>query len=400
MAGHTTKRLVEGTAVAVKDVAVGIYDGITDRGEAVHHDGFVAESNENPENKAKLNEFFDGSSSPHEVMKVREDAGEGGAQQIQEESEEAEGKQGSEEAAKKVVPVRDDSLLYKLMAHTTKAMVAPFRSLSRGISSTESRHQSRRSNTAAESDDDRSTHSSKHSVTSVSFPSDASWLDVYICLTNNQSKSKWFKKGFGKRRGTHETEFDDDSIRSGGMTVPETDAEVKYCGKVWKINMNPTLSFLLCDTTIAVAFFLFVFSIPMLRHYSLVVKGEIPQSVYISWVCLAFAIGIEYGRVLGIRSVSMENIHANTEKKITEPSDNVPNEISSVKAAPNYTGYILFYDFVAHFYQVEFVFPKEAIETLETQSKVQFGSQEQPGVRWACLAAENDRHGKLVDLLR
>lgn len=69
------------------------------------------------------------------------------------------------------------------------------------------------------------------------------------------------------------------------VTPAQDEPEVKE--NVRTLEMNPTLEFLLHDTTNAIAAFVCLFSLPTLRYFSLVVQGQIPTSVHISWLCMA-----------------------------------------------------------------------------------------------------------------
>ena len=142
---------------------------------------------------------------------------------------------------------------------------------------------------------------------------------------------------------------------------------IKDSAHIWNIQMNPTLEYLLHDTTIAIALFAMVLSFPTLRNVSMVMQGEIPPFVHISWLLLAFAIGMEIGRIRGMRSVpSTTNVPILTKDAMINLTldDKIPTEISfQVESLPpTKEGYTLIYHFLSSPYrQVRVVFPTDTL---------------------------------------
>ena len=157
------------------------------------------------------------------------------------------------------------------------------------------------------------------------------------------------------------------------VEVPVPQIEVHVCDhKIWKIEMSPTLEFLLHDTTIAVAVLVSIFSIPTFRYYSLVVQGHIPTSVHVSWLLLAFTVGIEMGRILGMRAAPdsgktrLESDATMSVLSMGATQRDVPHEIlfEVKKPAPTKEGYTLLYYFAAPYHQIQVVFPKKTTEKM------------------------------------
>lgn len=206
--------------------------------------------------------------------------------------------------------------------------------------------------------------------------------------------TKTTKKGVEKLR--RKKKVDPQQVEEQTFDLPSTKTiNVQDSAHVWNIQMNPTLEYLLHDTTIAIALFAMVLSVPTLRNITLVMQGSIPTSVYISWLLLAFAIGMEIGRIRGMRSVpSITDIPVLTkDSKSTLTSDEgIPTEISFQveRPPPTKEGYTLIYRFLSSpCRQVRVVFPKDATVV------VQMGPTTVPllllGKVWSTLSDSSDR---------
>lgn len=154
-----------------------------------------------------------------------------------------------------------------------------------------------------------------------------------------------------------------------------------------KIVVTPFIGILLHDVTIAVLILSLLAAIPTAYNWTSIMKHQLPISLIVLWLIVAFLVGMEIGRVKGMRTVlnkdktrasSLKGPHTMDKAVVTdttmvsghvEPPDlrhSLPSEILVAQVCedenePVKEGYALFYTLVSPFSNVWLLFPEDAV---------------------------------------
>jgi len=103
---------------------------------------------------------------------------------------------------------------------------------------------------------------------------------------------------------------------------------------VFMIYMAPALSFLLHDATIAIGSALLIAAYPTIANFDLILENQIPASVTITWILVAFAVGYEVALLRFMPATAV------IEEDIVYEDLTIPSEIDvPIMAAPPKQGY-------------------------------------------------------------
>ena len=181
-----------------------------------------------------------------------------------------------------------------------------------------------------------------------------------------KTKGRFQRIFLGRNKRKPDVKCDASSITSD-VTMDHMNSSLTEDKKGIKIVVTPFVGILLHDVTIAVLILFVLAAIPTAYNWTNIMKHQLPSSLIMLWLIVAFLVGIEIGRVKGMRTVldkhkkkANKSLHNIARVRVTdtaegsghfEPPDlrhSLPSEILVAEVCENENepvkeGYALFY---------------------------------------------------------
>jgi hypothetical protein len=204
-----------------------------------------------------------------------------------------------------------------------------------------------------------------------------------------------FRNSFQKTRGRFQRIFlgrhkrkpdvkSEASSITSDVTMDHMHSSLTEGNKGIKIVVTPFIGILLHDVTIAVLILFVLAAIPTAYNWTNIMKHQLPSSLIMLWLIVAFLVGMEIGRVKGMRTVldkhkkKAKSRHNMASASVTdtakgsghfEPPDlrqSLPSEILVAGVCddenePVKEGYALVYTLLSPFSKVWLLFPEDAV---------------------------------------
>ena len=123
---------------------------------------------------------------------------------------------------------------------------------------------------------------------------------------------------------------DDDTVMVSNRSYTKA---VKSDEPFIMIYMGPVLAFLLHDATIAIGTSLLIAAYPTIANYPLILENQIPWSIAVTWILVAFAVGYEVALFRYTPTVAVEE-----QEDIVYDDMTIPSEID-IPTVPQKRGY-------------------------------------------------------------